>query len=179
MKVVAAHKRDIFGNAKACFKDYLNRGKRNGIVVAEDAIGPIRLEQTSHRIVALLPVLSIRGHVGTYQAGIEIHSVLLERLFVSLVPAQSSGKFQAANVRDPLASHGNEMFRCNATDSYVVDADKVGLEAGKVAIDENKWNFLLRELFEFLGGWIAGRNDQTIKTMRKMLFDGRFLNDRI
>jgi hypothetical protein len=100
----------------------------------------------------------------------------LESLFVSLVPAHSSRKLQAANMSDPLASHFNEMLGGNAPYGDVVDSDKVGLEAGKVAIDENEWNFLLGQLLKFRGRGTTGRDNQSIETMRKMLLNRCLLN---
>ena len=76
----------------------------------------------------------------------------LECQFVTFESANSGREFESANMSDPLASHCYEMFRGNAPDGYVVDTDKVGFEAGEVAIDENEWNLLLRELLEFFWG---------------------------
>jgi hypothetical protein len=80
---------------------------------------------------------------------------------------------------DPFAPHRDEMLGCKAAYGDIVDSDKVGLELGKVAIDENEWDLLLGQLLKLRGRGTTGRDNQSIQTMREMLFDGFFFNPGI
>ena len=179
MEVIASDKRDVFRDAQARLEYHLDRGQGNRIVIAEYTVRSLSLQQAAHRIIALLPVFSVRCDVGAYQAGIESYSMPLECQFVTFKPANSGREFQAANMSDPFASHFNQMFRGDAPDCDVIDSDEVGLEAGEVAIDENKWNSLLCQLLEFRGRGTTGRDDQSIETMRKELLNRCLFNGGI
>ena len=168
MEVVASHEGDVLGNAEARIQGNIDGGDRDRIVVAKNSVGAFCGEQGAHCIVALLPVFSIRSHVGAHQRGIEFQSVFLEREFVTGKAPQPGGELQAADMRDPFASHGDQMFGCNPAHGDIVDADKIGFEAGKIAVNEDKRDFLLFQLLEFCRRITAGRNNQAIQAMAQM-----------
>ena len=71
------------------------------------------------------------------------------------------------------------MFGCNPAHGDIVDADEIGFEPGKIAIDQDKRDSLLFQLLEFCRRATAGRNNQAIQAMAQMLLDGRFFYRRI
>src|ERR1017187_1549141 len=114
-----------------------------------------------------------------HQGWIEFDSMLLERQFVTGKSPKAGRKLQPADVRDSLASHGDQMSRCNSPNRDIVDSDEVRLELREIAIDQNKRNPLLIKLLEFCSGATARRDNQAIQAMPQMLLDHRLFRCRV
>ena len=85
--------------------------------------------------------------------------MLFQREPVAFETADAGCEWKPANVGNAPTSHRDKMLRCNSADGAIVDAHKIGAEAGEETIDQDEGNPLFSKLFEFCRREAAGGND--------------------